>query len=302
MKSRVLLLAVAVVLACLMLASCDGDGTEKKPRVIYDDSEPINSPSSIPKRRFVKQEHYYYELAAIGCLLLYAVNMLVGRINNDRIARAWIAAFGRPEGIFHHNFHLVGAGKGTGDASVLYKETSNTYKFYASGRRYCVSLTADIDLLARQDLLSMVWYLISPREELINIEVQMNENSMPPIVLAVAIPRIARTLPKDCDDLKTYAKQLNEVPKDKLARWPSGLKVIAEQSTVFYEMFADPKLEHIFSQENFESGAMKYFRCAAELGAACCSTHAPRRPPRAHHECAASCSAAFNIHLWLPMV
>jgi Protein of unknown function (DUF1682) len=51
------------------------------------------------------------------------------------------------------------------------KESHSIFKFYASGRRHCQSMLATMDLRKRQDLLTMAYYLFSPREDVLDIEV-----------------------------------------------------------------------------------------------------------------------------------
>jgi uncharacterized membrane protein len=63
------------------------------------------------------------------------------------------------------------------------------------------------------------FYLAFPRTDIVNIEVAMNEASMPPIVLAVATPELLKTLQKQYEDLDTFTKQIS-VPKNRLPNWP----------------------------------------------------------------------------------
>ena len=64
----------------------------------------------------------------------------------------------------------------------MVRETRSSFLFYASGRRFCQSLTARAELLRRQDLLSLVYYKFEPREDYVDLEVHMNDGSMPPLV------------------------------------------------------------------------------------------------------------------------
>lgn len=52
------------------------------------------------------------------------------------------------------------AGDGEG-SEVLMKETRSNFKFYASGRRYCVGFLATLDLRRRLDLLIMIVIIIT---------------------------------------------------------------------------------------------------------------------------------------------
>lgn len=65
---------------------------------------------------------------------------------------------------------------------VLVRESRSSFLFYASGRRFCQSLTARMHLQQRQDLLSLVYYKFTPRDDFVDMEVHMNDSSMPPLV------------------------------------------------------------------------------------------------------------------------
>lgn len=80
---------------------------------------------------------------------------------------------------------------------MLMKETSSNFKFYASGRRYCWGFLATLDLRRRQDLFSLALHLVHPHDDTIDIEVYMNEGSLPPMVLAIATPRLAKDMLKE---------------------------------------------------------------------------------------------------------
>jgi hypothetical protein len=88
------------------------------------------------------------------------------------------------------------AGDGEG-SEVLMKETSSNFKFYASGRRFCRGFLATLDLRRRQDLFSLALHLVSPHDDMIDIEVLMSDNTMPPMVLAIATPRLAKEMMKE---------------------------------------------------------------------------------------------------------
>lgn len=198
------------------------------------------------KFKFVHQEHYYFELAAVVCLLLYTINIFIGKKGNEKVAIAWAKAFATPNSILDKNFSLLGPGD-TPNNELLMRESNSTFKFYASGRRHCESLVATIDCRARHDLLRLASYLAVPRTDIINIEVQMNEGSMPQIVLAVGVPDIIKNLPKQYKDIATFTKR-KMVPKNRLAYWPGEqLHVLTEHSSVFYDIFTDPRIESVFS-------------------------------------------------------
>ena len=65
---------------------------------------------------------------------------------------------------------------------ILVRESRNSFLLYASGRRFCQSLKAKVELQRRQDLLSLVYYRFEPRDDYVDLEVHMNDASMPPLV------------------------------------------------------------------------------------------------------------------------
>lgn len=91
--------------------------------------------------------------------------------------------------------------------TLLIRQSASSFQFYATGRRFCRSLTAHLDLRKRQDLLSYLVRLVSPGDDVLDIEVEMNEAAMPPIVLAIAAPRTIRGLAKDESNKGMYGAQ-----------------------------------------------------------------------------------------------
>lgn len=90
------------------------------------------------------------------------------------------------------------------------RDSASSFKMYATGRRFCKSFTAHLDLRKRQDLLSYIVNLFSPSDDELKIEVEMNEASMPPLVLAVAPPKIIRAMLKDEDNQGEAHKHINK--------------------------------------------------------------------------------------------
>lgn len=204
---------------------------------------------------FKRQEHYYYEMLAGAVLVFYGINVFLGKQRNEMIALSWARAFVSEGAVFEKNFSLLGVGDAD-DGEVLMKESQNIFKFYASGRRFCEGMLATLDLRARQDLLSMLLSLVSPREDKLEIEVYMQPLTMPTTVLACATQKLIRTLVKDNDDLKTYTKQ---IPVKQIGDWPGNkLAVHTESAEVFYDLFT-PEIRALFTGTEFET-TIKYFR------------------------------------------
>ena len=57
--------------------------------------------------------------------------------------------------------------------------------------------TSRLDMKCRQDAFAMLWYLFSPRDDRISIEVYMQEGCMPDTVLAVAPPKQMKAMLRD---------------------------------------------------------------------------------------------------------
>ncbi|GMH43269.1 hypothetical protein BSKO_11191 [Bryopsis sp. KO-2023] len=213
-------------------------------------------PKQIKRSVFKRQEHYHYEMLAGVVLVLYGINVFIGRQKNEALALAWARAFVSEGGVLERNFSLLGAGDGD-EGEVLMKESQSVFKFYASGRRFCQGLMATLDLRARQDLLSMLTYMVLPREDTLEVEVYMNPTSMPAMVLACATHKLGRSLLKDNEDLKTFCKQ---IPVKQIADWPKDRLVVhTESSEVFYDVFS-PEIRAVFSEKEFEATTKKYFR------------------------------------------
>jgi hypothetical protein len=83
---------------------------------------------------------------------------------------------------------------------------------------------------------------------------------MPPIVLAIATAKHARTLQRDNKDIIKYTKRIT-VGKEVFPSWPGDkLWVLGEHSTVFQDLFSDPKLQQLLSFAGPNADTMKYFR------------------------------------------
>lgn len=201
---------------------------------------------------------YAVEFIVVVFLVFYGGNFLYGRAYNSCVAKKWSQQFASDGGVFDKNFSLIGSGEA--DAEPVMRESASLFKFYASGRRYCQGLLATLNMRARQDVLSLVYYLIDPREDVMEVEVYMNEVNMPHTVLTVAVPKVARVIQRNCKDVSGFAKQVT-VAKDKLASWPHDkLVVYAEHSSVFYDVFSDTRLQQLFAAEGPYKSNFKYFR------------------------------------------
>mmetsp|Transcript_12122 Transcript_12122/g.34110 ORF Transcript_12122/g.34110 Transcript_12122/m.34110 type:complete len:451 (+) Transcript_12122:188-1540(+) len=145
---------------------------------------------------------YFLEAVMVCVFILYAVKFITGKLHNEAIAVEWANAFCSEGAVLERNFSLLGQVEG----QILTKEGHSTFKFYASGRRFCRGMLATLELRSRQDLLSYLLYLIMPKDDTLDVEVFMNDSTMPPIVFAIGDPLAVKKLQKERADLSTYTK------------------------------------------------------------------------------------------------
>ena len=88
----------------------------------------------------------------------------------------------------------------------------------------------------------------------------MNEESMPPIVLAIAAPKTARALQRDSKDIIDYTHRISVSPKD-FPSWPlDKFWVLGEHSSIFQDIFSNSRIQQIFSLNGPHAASMKLFR------------------------------------------
>ncbi|KAG2436352.1 hypothetical protein HXX76_006659 [Chlamydomonas incerta] len=195
-------------------------------------------------------------------VLLYVIVALLGTRSNDALAQAFARQHCvSPDSIFPRQFAMCGAGDPgpNGVRSALVKESTNTYKFYASGRRHCQGLLATLVLKNRADLLGWLLGLFFPQEDLLEIEVYVSD--MSPMVMAVATPRQAKSL-QDRRDIRAYTKSLKVQPQPStgVPSWNNAkLQVLAEHSSFFYDLFAEPRVHNIFTSSS-HADKLRLFR------------------------------------------
>ncbi|KAL2634188.1 hypothetical protein R1flu_005667 [Riccia fluitans] len=190
---------------------------------------------------------YYIEVVGTLFLIAYVTFYFIGRKRNEKLALAWATHFACKDGIFDKNFSLLGTGDGV-DSPLLMKEGQNVFKFYASGRRYCESLLATMDFRSRHDMITLLWYLVSPRKDEMTIDVHMNEDAMDSVIFAVARRKNAKTLLKERADLQQFASIVNVTNR----KWLSEeLTAISESREVAFDLMTDALLEQVFGEKAF---------------------------------------------------
>lgn len=201
-----------------------------------DVSKPSRKPFGPPNRRkrsiFLKQDSYKWEMLGLIALVVYLLNIYWGKRQNEAIALSWIKAFVSKGSILEKNFSMVGGVDQ--DEEVLMKESCAEFKLYASGRRYCQGVLITLFLRSRQDLLSMVFHLISPRPETLEVDVFMNDMDMGPMVCLLTSPKLAKSLVRENRDLDIYAR---EIGVKQIPNWPTEkVSVWTESPDFFYDL------------------------------------------------------------------
>ena len=93
-------------------------------------------------------------------LVVYFINFITGRNKNFYIANTW---FEMNQELLDFNFALVGDdGKKEIEQPGLLKETENVYTLWCSGRSSIDGLLAEIQLVKRQDLFSLILNYFKP--------------------------------------------------------------------------------------------------------------------------------------------
>lgn len=211
-----------------------------------DPSAPVSGQASRNAQPPSGPQNYYIELACVAFLIVFAIAYFLGKKENEKIALAWAAQFACKDRIFEKNFSLLGTGT-EADSPLLIKEGQNVFKFYASGRRFCRGLLATMDLRCRHDLITCMWYYVSPRKDEITIDVYMNDENMEPLAFALVRKKNAKAILKDSKDLQTYAalQPQRKGLSDELA-------VISESRDLVSDLLTDIVLDQVFGEKAFE--------------------------------------------------
>lgn len=259
--SRQLPFALLLILACMQLACAEpqidvsniaassGHSTKSVPDTV-----------DVPEVGWKSLQYFKWlpEMAMAVFIICYIINIWVGRARNTDVAMA----FGKtycPEGsLLDRNFSQVGP-QINGAQDTIMRESMNKFNIYATGRRFCKNFQATLDLKHRQDLLYLASYVISPRQDRIDIDIAMNEANMQPLVLVIGTPRLAKELCKSLPDVRSFARPI-DVSQQILPGFPSkSLHVWTESKSTFYDLMTDKVMDLLFGRAAFEETS-KYFR------------------------------------------
>ncbi|XP_057429704.1 uncharacterized protein At5g49945 [Lotus japonicus] len=190
------------------------------------------------------------EIICGSFLVMFAINYFTGKRENENIALSWAAQFAAKDSIFDKNFSLLGIGDGGDDTPLLLKEGQTTFKFYASGRRYCQGLLATLELKSRHDLIARIYNLVVPTRDEITFEVYMNDDAMDHVVFAMARKKVAKAMHKDLRDLQRFANVLTPPTSRK---WVADdLAVVSESREVASDFITDAVMDQVFGEKAFE--------------------------------------------------
>ncbi|MED6143145.1 hypothetical protein PIB30_003851 [Stylosanthes scabra] len=209
-----------------------------------DPTSPPAQPDAKPPRSFT------VEIICVSFLIMFAINYFTGKRENENIALSWAAQFAAKDSIFEKNFSLLGIGDGGDDSPLLLKEGQTSFKFYASGRRYCQGLLATLELKSRHDLIARIYNMVVPTRDEISFEVYMNDDAMDHVVFALAKKKAAKAMHKDVKDLQRFAGFVS-APNGR--KWVSDdLAVISESKEVAGDLITDAVIDQVFGEKAFE--------------------------------------------------
>ena len=144
---------------------------------------------------------------------------------------------------------------GDGEASppslppTLMKESSACYRFYASGRRYCQFLMADLQMHARQDLFSQVWAALRPPRggvmDVCTIDIGMNAEDMDPFIFAACRADLVKTFFAEQQDVRALASQVTD--KSYLALLPPRFALFSDSREIIPQLINN-KIEKVLKQ------------------------------------------------------
>ncbi|KRX19558.1 Coiled-coil domain-containing protein 47 [Trichinella nelsoni] len=143
---------------------------------------------------------------------LFLIFGLIVYTKNHSLAVAWFDS-NRP--FLEENFSIVGDDGISPEVTknVLIKESDNHYIVWCSGRQGCIGMEIHLKLIKRQDLLSLIFYIIRPKFDIIEVKIILNPEEMDPFVFALGTKRSAIKNSKEIMDLNLYCSEKKNVEK-----------------------------------------------------------------------------------------
>jgi hypothetical protein len=241
---------------------------------------PLDETAADPRQTFTlfgftfklkHQEEYNIERIALGICIFLVVKMVIGRNTNKNLAIAYVAELDRDAGILKKQFAEA-------EPTVIV-DGPETFKFHATGRRYCQGALFTFRLKSRQyPLAGFTTFFGGNQRDFLEIEVNMNESAMPSSVLFIGTHTAAKTVAKENRDIVELTKRM-EPTRDRLPTWPglldhnnstpnnssevvsshtASLVVQAEHPSAFYEIMTPAVVDVLFGGQ--DGGISRYFR------------------------------------------
>jgi len=257
-----------LALCCALLVPTLAFAQDAEPTA---DSRPIFTLFSLPFK-LKHQKDYNVERIVVVLSILLVVKMITGRNTNKNLAILYIAEIDRDDGVLKTQF-------ANAEPTVII-DGPETFKFYATGRRYCQGALFTLRMASRQDLLSnFTSFFGRNSKDTLEIEVNMNESAMPSTVLFIGNHSAAKTVAKENIDISEMAKKM-EPSRDRLPTWPglsnngenndvvaqpAPLIVHAEHPSVFYDVMSPTVVDVLFggtsnSIASSQGDMSRYFR------------------------------------------
>ncbi|CDW54897.1 DUF1682 domain containing protein [Trichuris trichiura] len=210
----------------------------KGARKTRKDSVPTLKIADVPAQ--LKHWHdYSVELGFIVALLLYLVNYVYGKTKNFNLASAW---FDANRDFLAENFSIVGDDGLSQEVShnVMIKESDSSYAIWCSGRQGCLGMLAQLKLIKRQDLSSVLIGFFRPRYDTVSIKFTLCPEEMDPYVFAVGQRRSLVKVVADSSDLVVPSMYCSEKKSAEKLGLPSNFTVYSELGEVAANI-VDPK-------------------------------------------------------------
>jgi len=171
----------------------------------------------------------------MACIIIaFAVNFMIGKGKNEKIAHDWAAVVlaDTTRAGLTMNFALVGDNSDRLQ-KVLIKDSQSHFIMHATGRRFCKSLLATLDLKKRHDLFSVMYNQLfvkpSLNPDLLKIQVPLNDCGT--FCVAVCNKNEVRAQKADNNDISKFTDPL------KLQKLPKELQLLTDCDEVAKEMF-----------------------------------------------------------------
>ena len=135
-----------------------------------------------------KLQNYTLEYIACALVLVYVGVYFLGRAKNNSIATAW---YEENRDVFEAQFAQLSCYADAENSTPMIYDSCDSFKFWASGRRFCTGVLVTLDLQKRQDLFSILLAQLdlSATRDTLLLEFPMVDEVMAPFVFALCRKR-----------------------------------------------------------------------------------------------------------------